>query len=153
MHPAIALAGQVMTEHTSTLMQFLEKRAELNHGIQLAGMLKQVTSQTTASITEKQIEAVLSLTREAHQALNKNLNDYMDERKKFSGQYLTSTDPLFRAEMTAEIDNIDDRMKAIRREMEALHRFSAEIITILGQAGLDFVRDLAVPYSELRRIG
>jgi len=150
MHPAIPLATQVMSEHTATLVQFLEKRAELGYGLQLAGMLRQVISQTTASITEKQIEAILMLTRQTHEALSNNLEHYMVEREKFSGQYLNTTDPLSRAEMTAHINNIDDRMKAIRRDMEALHHFSAQIISICGEAGLNFVQQLSIPYSQLR---
>ena len=153
MHPAIPLATRFLCEHTGTMVQLLEKRSELGHGIQLARMLQQVISYTTATVTEKQIEAILSLTRQTHQALATNLEHYMGEQKNFNGLYLTTTDPLLRAELTAHITNLDNQMGAIRRDMQVLQRFSTRFITICGEAGLKFVRDLSLPYTVPKKIG
>jgi hypothetical protein len=152
-HPAVPIAAQFLAEHTASIVQVLEHRAELSHATGLARMLQQIITQTTASITEKQIEAILSLTQQTHQALNSNLNHYMREQEKFTSQYLATTDLILRAEMTRHITNIDHQMRAIRRDLQALHRFSAQIITICGDAGLKFVRDLAVPYTAPKLVG
>jgi hypothetical protein len=152
MHPAIPLAADFISQHTAPMLQVLERRSELSYGLGLARLLHQVITQTTTLVTQKQIEAILSLTRQTHEALAMNLNHYMKEQEKFNAQHLATTDPLLRAEITARTTNIDDQMASIRRDMEALHRFSANIINVCGEAGLKFVHELSVPYTTSLKI-
>jgi hypothetical protein len=153
MHPAVPIATQFLTEHTHRIVGLLEQRQQQNYGLRLAAMLQEVISHTTAAITEKQIEAILLLTKQTHGDFAKNLDHYMAEREKYTSEYLATKDLLLRAEITRHIKNIDHQMNAIRSDMEALHNFSANLIRICGEAGLDFVRDLSVPYTAPRQIG
>jgi len=94
MNPGIPLAAaQYLNEHTGALIELLEQRANLDHGLQLAGMLKQLIGQTTSTITEKQIEAILVLTRQTHESLNNNLNHYMGQRENSARSILPSPTP------------------------------------------------------------
>src|SRR5580704_18642715 len=146
MHPAIPLAHQFLTEHTHSLTQFLQHRSELNYGLRLAGMLKEVISGTTEDITKNQIEAILLLTKQTHDDFQKNLAHYMAEREKYSSKYFDTDNLILQAELTRHISNIDHQEKTIRSDMEELHHFSANLIRICGEAGLKFVQDLSLPY-------
>lgn len=154
MHPAIPVAGQFLAEHTHRLLGVLEQRQQQKHGLRLAAMLKEVISDTRAAITEKQIEVVSLLTRQTQEEFQKNLAHYMSEREKFSNRYLdNATSDAMRLEIDGHIIHIDDQMKAIRRDMDALTRFCANFARICGEAGFKFVQDLSVPYTTPTSLG
>jgi len=54
--------------------------------------------------------------------------------------------------MSSHLSNIDDQMKAIRRDMETLHRFASQVITICGDAGLRFVASSTAPFTKPQRL-
>jgi hypothetical protein len=153
MHPALPMAAQLISEHATSLISMFQHRAELRHATRLAEMLQEIIFSTTHSITEKQIEAILSLTKQNFGMLDKNLTYYMEQQAKFNEQYLATTDLLLRAGLKSNIIDIDHAMMDIRRDMEALHRFSTQLIVICGDAGLRFTQELSMPHTALKRIG
>lgn len=152
MHPAIPIAAEIIKEHTAAVVQLLEHRADLNYGLQLAQILQQVITRAN-TITEKQIESVLVLTRQTHDDFSDNLKHYMEQHAHFTRQRFATTDPRAWADIKAQLDNLDDRMTAIRQDMAELHHFSSSLIASCGAAGLAFTRDLSIPYhAELKQM-
>ncbi len=148
MHPAIPLAHQFLSAHTQTISNLLEQGQELSHARRLAKMLQTLITETTASVTVKQVEAIVELTKLAHGDLSRNLMHYQEEQTKYSAKFLDTEDNTRRLELTRHIRRIDVQMKTVRADMERLHRFSTQLIFVCGEAGLTFVRDLAIPSTR-----
>ncbi len=153
MHPAaLSMASDVMCQHTGRVVELLEHHAHLSHGRELAKMLQQVIKGGN-EITKQHMESILLLTQQNHAALNKNLDHYIQEQKEFNRKHRDTTDVLLRAEMTSHAANIDDQMKTVRRDMEALHQFSVQMLAMCAEAGLSFTKDMSVPYTAPQIIG
>jgi hypothetical protein len=142
MLPALPIANLV-AENMAAVMPLLQQHMELSHNLRLAGMIKEITSQTTAAITERQLEAVLTLAKQCHDSLDANLQHYMAEQAKYSDLARSSADPMLRQEMGRHVTNIDFQMKRVRRDMETLQRFSGKLIAACGEMGLRFAHDVA----------
>lgn len=153
MHPAIPIATQFLSEHTGGIVQLLEHRSDLNYGIRLAEMLQQVIMRSTA-ITQMQIEAILTLTRQTHDDFSKNLRHYEGQHAEVAREHRAAEQPRMKAKIQSHLRNLETQMSAIRHDMAELTHFSATLITSCAGAGMTFTRDLSIPYhTELKRIG